>query len=128
MAKAPDSTKILIVDDDPAAVELMQYLLQEEGFQTALAVTGVEGLAMAKGERPDLILLDVMLPELDGLQVCQELRADPATAGLPIIMLSAKAQTSDCECGQQAGADLYLTKPIDLTDLIQKVTSLLHEG
>lgn len=126
MTEGTETKRILIVDDDPAAVELIQYLLEREGFQTSLAVNGAQGIAMAKEKQPDLILLDVMLPEMDGFQVCQQLRADPSIARLPIIMLSARAQTSDLETGQEAGADLYLTKPLDLTELIQAVTRLLH--
>jgi DNA-binding response OmpR family regulator len=90
-------------------------------------VSGAQGIAMAKEELPDLILLDVMLPEVDGFEVCRRLRDDIATAAVPVIMLSARAQTKDLESGQQAGADLYLTKPIDLTELIQRVSSLLSE-
>lgn len=119
--------RVLIVDDDPAAVELIQYMLQGEGYTTALAVTGAAGIAMAKEQRPDLILLDVMLPEMDGLEACRRLRADPTTSAVPIIMLSARAQSSDLQSGQEAGADLYLTKPIDLTDLARKISSLLSE-
>ncbi len=127
MTEGTVAKRILIVDDDPAAVELVQYALKGEGFESLLAVSGAQGIAMAKEELPDLILLDVMLPEVDGFQVCRQLREDAATAAVPIIMLSARAQTSDLENGQQAGADLYLTKPIDLTELIQRVCSLLSD-
>jgi DNA-binding response OmpR family regulator len=127
MIEKEDAKRILIVDDDPTAVELMQYILRGEGFETFLAVSGAQGIAMAKEELPDLILLDVMLPEVDGFEVCRRLRDDIATAAVPVIMLSARAQTKDLESGQQAGADLYLTKPIDLTELIQRVSSLLSE-
>lgn len=127
MTEGTVAKRILIVDDDPAAVELVQYALKGEGFESLLAVSGAQGIAMAKEELPDLILLDVMLPEVDGFQVCRQLREDAATAAVPIIMLSARAQTSDLENGQQAGADLYLTKPIDLTELIQRVCSLLRD-
>ena len=127
MTETDRPRSVLIVDDDPAAVELIQYMLQSEGYTTSLAVTGAAGLAMAKEQRPDLILLDVMLPEMDGLEACRRLRADPSTSAVPIIMLSARAQSSDQESGHEAGADLYLTKPIDLTDLARKISSLLGE-
>jgi two-component system alkaline phosphatase synthesis response regulator PhoP len=120
--------QILIVDDDPAAVELIQYMLQREGYETSLAVTGAAGLTMAREERPDLILLDVMLPEMDGLEACRRLRADASISHIPIIMLSARAQSSDLKSGREVGADLYLTKPIDLTALSDEISRLLKVG
>ena len=105
--------KILVVDDEPDVVELVVFNLKAAGFVVVTAEDGREALQTAKTARPDLIVLDVMLPELDGLEVCKLLRRDAATAAVPIIMLTAKAEEVDRVLGLELGADDYLTKPFN---------------
>jgi len=119
--------RILIIEDDPIALELIEYTLQQEGYETLTALNGVEGLAKARDEKPDLVVLDVMLPGLDGFEVCQRLQAEPETGRLPILMLSAKAREVDIDTGRRVGADIYVTKPIDPSGLIVEVGTLLEE-
>lgn len=119
--------RVLIIEDDPIALELIEYALQQEGYETLTALNGVEGLAKARDEKPDVVVLDVMLPGLDGFEVCHRLRDAPQTAGLPILMLSAKAREVDVETGQRVGADIYLTKPLDPSALVAQVGSLLEQ-
>jgi DNA-binding response OmpR family regulator len=119
--------RILIIEDDPIALELIEYTLQQEGYETLTAPNGVEGLVKAREEKPDLIVLDVMLPGLDGFEVCHRLRAEPESAALPILMLSAKAREVDIDTGRRMGADIYLTKPLDLSALVVQVDTLLNE-
>ncbi len=117
--------KILVVEDDPSAARLVGYTLEQQGYQVVTASNGVEGLRKAEEEEPDLLILDVMLPGLDGFEVCHRLRVEPRTAHLPILMLSAKAQEVDKETGLKLGADQYLVKPADPADILTKVESLL---
>ncbi|OGO17592.1 MAG: hypothetical protein A2Z15_08485 [Chloroflexi bacterium RBG_16_50_11] len=117
--------KILIVEDDPSFSRAINYIVQKEGYDVITASNGMTGLRMAKEEKPDLLILDVMLPGLDGFEICNRLRQDPQTAKLPIIMLSAKGQEADKATGLKVGANEYLTKPIDRTLLLEKITSLL---
>lgn len=119
--------RILIVEDNPLGLELIEYTLQQEGYETLTASNGVEGLAKAKDEKPDLVVLDVMLPGLDGFEVCHRLRAEPETARLPILMLSAKARRGDIDTGRRVGANIYLTKPLDPSALVQQVGTLLEQ-
>ena len=118
--------KILIIEDDPIALELIEYTLQQEGYETLTALNGVEGLAKARDEKPDLVVLDVMLPGLDGFEVCHRLRAESETARLPILMLSAKAREVDIDTGCRMGADIYLAKPMDPSALVVQVRTLLE--
>jgi len=118
--------RILIIDDDPIALELIEYALQQEGYETITAPNGVEGLAKVRDEKPDLVVLDVMLPGLDGFEVCHRLRAEPETARLPILMLSAKAREVDIDTGRRMGADMYVTKPMDPSALVVQVGTLLE--
>lgn len=117
---------VLVVDDDATIRRLLQITLETEGFSVTTAGDGVEGLRMAQEEpRPDLVLLDIMMPGMDGLQVCHTLKTDPATQELPVVLLSAKAQSHDIELGLRVGADDYITKPPDLLDLVARVRQLL---
>jgi DNA-binding response OmpR family regulator len=120
--------KILLVDDEKDAIELIQYNLEEAGYQVISAADGLEALRMARGSAPDLIVLDLMLPELDGLEVCKILRRDPATAGIPTIMLTAKASEVDRVLGLEIGADDYITKPFSPRELVLRVKKLLQRG
>jgi two-component system alkaline phosphatase synthesis response regulator PhoP len=117
--------KILVIEDDPATSRLVDYSLKQEGYEIITAANGLEGLRKALGESPDLVILDVMLPGLDGFEICYRLRAEPATAELPILMFSAKAQEIDKDTGIRVGADDYLTKPSAPEDIVSHVEKLL---
>lgn len=123
---APSHKKILIVEDEKDILQLVKLYLEKEGFRTVTATTGVEGLTQVKTEKPDLIVLDLMLPELDGLEVCKRLRSHVDTAMLPIIMLTAKAEESDTIIGLELGADDYVTKPFSPKTLVARVKALLR--
>ncbi len=117
--------RLLIVQDDPGVLRAMSYMLGKEGYDVLTAVNGLEGLKKAKEENPDLLVLDVMLPGLDGFEICHRLRAEPPTAKLPILMLSAKGQAADKSMGLGVGADEYLTKPVERLVLLGRVEALL---
>jgi len=117
-------TKVLVVDDDPVIVRLLRVNFEMEGYEVATAGDGVEGLAVARAERPDIIVSDIMMPNLDGLGFAAALRADPALAGVPIVLLSAKAQNADIDAGLEV-ADDYVTKPFDPLELLDRVAALL---
>ena len=120
--------KILVVDDEPEAVELVEFNLKQAGYDVATAADGAEALKKTRATLPSLILLDVMLPEMDGLEVCKMLRRDPATAAIPIIMLTAKAAEIDRVLGLELGADDYLTKPFSPREMVLRVKKLLARG
>ena len=119
------SKKILIVEDDPSFSRAINHMIGKEGYDVITASNGMTGLRMAKEEKPDLLILDVMLPGLDGFEICSRLRGETQTAKLPIIMLSAKGQDTDKTTGLKVGANEYLTKPVDRAVLLEKLTSLL---
>jgi DNA-binding response OmpR family regulator len=116
---------ILIVEDDADIRELTAFKLTLEGHEVHVEADGEAGLAAARELMPDLIVLDWMMPKLTGLEVCQALRADPATASLPIILLTAKAQEADIQRGFAAGADDYISKPFSPPELASRVTAVL---
>jgi two-component system phosphate regulon response regulator PhoB len=120
--------KILVVDDEPDAVELVAFNLRQAGYSVTTAAEGSEALQKARTQVPDLIVLDVMLPEMDGFEICKLLRHDPATARLPIIMLTAKAAEVDRVLGLELGADDYLTKPFSPRELMLRVKKVLGRG
>ena len=117
--------KILVIEDDPATSRLVDYSLRHEGYQVFTASNGLEGIRKAHDEAPDLIILDVMLPGMDGFEICHRLRSEPDTANLPILMFSAKAQEIDRDTGLKVGADDYLSKPAAPTDIVSHVENLL---
>jgi DNA-binding response OmpR family regulator len=117
---------ILIVDDDADIRELVAFKLSRAGFTVHCEADGESGLAAAEGLRPDLVLLDWMMPRLTGLEVCRRLRESPATAAIPVILLTAKAQEADVELGFTAGADDYIRKPFSNRELLGRVESLLQ--
>ena len=119
------SKRILVVEDDLSTLRFLEYTLQQDGLEVLLAKNGLEGLKMAQTQHPDLIVLDIMLPGLDGYEVCNKLRQKSDTANILILMLSAKARQEDKDMGMKMGADAYLTKPVDPTEIINKVQSLL---
>ncbi len=118
--------RILIVDDNPTNVKVLQTRLAAEGYEILTAADGEEGLAAAREHTPDLILLDVMMPKLDGFEVCRRLRADAAFPFTPIIMVTAMADSKDVIAGLEAGGDEYLTKPVDHAALAARVRSMLR--
>ena len=119
------SVKVLIVDDDTNICELLRLYLEKEGYSTVIANDGEEAVEAFKNNSPDIILLDVMLPKLDGWQVCREIRK---TSQVPIIMLTAKGETFDKVFGLELGADDYVTKPFSLKVLMHRIDTLLKRG
>ena len=120
-----DKKKILIVDDEADLVGILEVQLQSMGYSTITAEDGEVGIEMVKLETPDIILLDVMMPKLDGYQVCKLLKNDQTYAHIPIIMLTARAQAQDIQKGKDAGANDYMTKPFDNKILMEKIQKLL---
>lgn len=117
--------KLLIVDDEDGVRALVRMTLDSGSFEIIEAAEGAQALQMARERRPDLVLLDVMLPDISGLDVCRELKADPDLASMTIIMLTARAQTADLGDAEEAGADGYFTKPFSPIALTRKVESFL---
>ena len=118
-------SKILVVDDEPEAVELVEFNLKQAGFDVITAADGAEALKRARSALPALIVLDVMLPAVDGMEVCKILRRDPATASIPIIMLTARAGEIDRVLGLELGADDYITKPFSPRELVLRVKKIM---
>jgi DNA-binding response OmpR family regulator len=116
--------KILIIEDDPVSRRFMELILSKEGYEIITSANGLEGLRKARTESPDLLILDVMLPGLDGFEICYRLRSDPNTAKLPILVLSAKGQDSDRDSALRVGANAFLPKPVDRLVLLNKATEL----
>ncbi len=120
--------KILIVEDQRPLLEVLAYNLEREGFQVLTATDGQEALRKAQSALPDLVILDLMLPVIDGLHVCRQLRADPATAHIRILMLTAKSEELDEVLGFSMGADDYVTKPFKIKPLIHRIKALLRRA
>lgn len=120
-------TTILVVDDEPPILDLVRFTLEDAEVRVVEASDGVEALALARRLRPDLILLDVHMPRLDGLEACRQIRRDPALAQTPIVMLTAAGQEADRARGREAGADEYLTKPFSPLALLALVEALVPE-
>jgi phosphate regulon transcriptional regulator PhoB len=120
--------KILIVEDDRDIVEMITYNLRADGYEVLSAFTGKDGITVARRERPDLIILDVMLPVMDGFEVCRVLKSTEATACVPIIILSAKSQETDKIVGLELGADDYVTKPFSPRELIARIKAVLRRN
>ena len=118
--------KILIADDEPNIVISLEFLLKREGYEVVVAQDGVEALARARAERPDLAILDVMMPHRNGFEVCQDLRQDPEFKDLRIMMLTAKGRDTEVSKGMALGADIYMTKPFSTKELIAKVKALIE--
>ena len=123
---AMDSKKILVVDDEPDIVELVSYNLKKEGFHVSAAADGEEGLAKIRKGRVDFLILDLMLPGLQGAELCRILRNDPKTKNLPIVMLTAKGEEVDRILGLEIGADDYITKPFSPRELVARVKAVLR--
>jgi DNA-binding response OmpR family regulator len=126
--KAPRPPRILVAEDDPDIGTLLGHSLRKAGFAAVHVPGGREALAQVKREPPDLLVLDVMLPGVDGFEVCRALRADPETAAIPIIMLTARAEESDRIAGLDLGADDYITKPFSPNEVVARVRALLRRA
>jgi DNA-binding response OmpR family regulator len=116
---------VLVVDDDPVIVRLLEVNFEMEGFEVLSAVDGMDGVERCRANLPDIVVSDVMMPRLDGLELCVALKADATTRHIPVVLLSAKAQVNDIRAGLEAGADDYVTKPFEPLDLIDRVNKLL---
>ena len=119
--------KIFIADDEAGFVSTLRSRLEFEGFEVTTAPDGKEALEKIPDAKPDLILLDIMMPAMNGYQVCRELRENPDTQAIPILMLTAKSQESDKFWGKEAGANAYITKPFDMDELIKAIEDLLDK-
>jgi DNA-binding response OmpR family regulator len=119
------NSKILVVDDEPDALEVLGFKLKESGFTPVFAPDGAQAVVAARDEKPALIVLDLMLPEIDGLEVCRILRRDPITAAIPILMLTARAGEMDRVVGLELGADDYVTKPFSPREVVVRIKKLL---
>ena len=118
--------KILVIEDDPSTLRLIRYTLQQEGYQVLTATNGLDGMRKAQSGEIDLIILDVLLPGVDGFEICHRLWADPQTAQLPILMVSGKAREIDKATGLKMGADDYITKPWHRPELVTKIAAMLE--
>ena len=119
--------RILVVDDDPVTVELLTELFEYEGYVVSTAFDGFEALAKIKSEKPDIISLNVRMPGIDGFEVCRRIRADPASAHIPVVMLTGQCDVASRVRGLEAGADDYLTKPFRIIELTSRIRALLRQ-
>lgn len=119
------SKKVLIVDDEPNIVAALEFLLEKNGYDVKVAANGVEAIEQLDAFRPDLVLLDVMVPKLSGYEVCQRMRAEPKWRDIKIVMLSAKGREVEVNKGMSLGADLYVTKPFSSAELVATIQQLL---
>ncbi|MEM8996334.1 MAG: response regulator, partial [Acidobacteriota bacterium] len=120
--------KIVVIEDEPDILEVIEYNLIREGFGVVSATNGDDGLKAIVREAPDLVLLDLLLPGIDGIELCRKLKMDPVTQRVPIIMVSAKGEESDIVLGLGVGADDYVTKPFRPKELIARVKAVLRRG
>ena len=120
--------RVLIIEDSADIAELIKHYLDRAGYDTVVHGSGRDGLVAARQSPPDLVILDVMLPGIDGMQVCQALRAEPTTSGLPILMLTARGEEADRVRGLELGADDYVTKPFSPKELVARVGALLRRA
>ncbi|RQP05561.1 response regulator [Paracoccus sp. MA] len=117
--------RVLIADDEPNIVVSLSFMLKREGYEVLVAPDGTQALAMIRGERPRLVLLDAAMPGMTGFEVCEAVRADPDLSGIRIMMLTAKGRDTDIARGMGAGADAYVTKPFSTRDLIVRIREML---
>ena len=120
--------KILVVDDEVYIVHILDFSLGMEGYEVVTALDGEEALAKSLEHKPDLIVLDIMMPKMDGYEVCKRLKAEPSTRGIPVILLSAKGRNVDQKMGFDAGAEDYITKPFSPRKLVERINALLTTG
>ncbi len=119
--------RVLIVDDEKDLADMVRFRLEANGYEISLAHDGQQALEVARKEKPDLIILDLMLPKMDGYKVCGLLKKDMRYASIPIIIFTAKAQTDDMKLGEEVGADAYLTKPFEPAVLLGKIKELIEK-
>lgn len=119
--------KVLIVDDDPSIVEVLKIRLKASGFDPISAANGKEGLKKASEEHPELIILDVIMPEMNGFETCQNLKKDPKTRDIPVIMLTSLSKEKDLDKGLEKGADCFITKPFNSEDLMFEIKTAIGE-
>ena len=117
--------RVLVVDDEEHILMILKDSLEFSGFQVVTATNGLEALEQVEKESPELVVLDIGMPKLDGWEVCRRLKADPKTQSIPVVILTAYAQTSDRQKGMSLGADRFITKPCDLTYLVDEMNALL---
>lgn len=117
--------RVLIVEDEPHIVLSLEYLLQREGYETVSAANGEEGLALARSARPDVVILDIMMPRRNGYEVCQAMKADPALARIPVVMLTAMAQEVEALKGLGLGASAYVVKPFGNAEILETIRAAL---
>jgi DNA-binding response OmpR family regulator len=117
--------KILIVDDEPGILMSLEFLMKKEGYEIFIARDGREAIEIVKNESPAALILDIMMPEVDGFEVCEFVKGNEKTAHIKVIFLTAKSKDSDIQKGLAAGADLYLTKPFSTKELVKKVNEIL---
>ena len=117
--------KLLLIDDEVQLLEMLQIRLEANGYEIVTANDGVEGIEKVKSENPDLIILDIMMPKMDGYEVCEILKNDPQYSKIPIIFLSAKAQEDNMKIGKEEGAEAFVKKPFETSDLLTKIEELL---
>ena len=122
------AVKVLVVDDDPQTLQLMSHIVRAQGYEVTTAISGAEALRQVSIARPDVMLLDVMMPEMDGIEVCRRLRANKNYADLPIVLLTAMAEPGDHADGLLAGADDYIAKPVDPASLVARIKSVLRRS
>jgi len=120
--------RIVVIEDEADILEVLQYNLTREGYRVASSRDGEEGLQRVRDENPDLVLLDLMLPGLDGIEICRRLKADPTTSAIPIVMVTAKGEESDVVLGLQMGADDYVAKPFSPRELMARIKAVLRRG
>ena len=119
---------IMVVDDDPELVEIVRAILEQREFNVMCAYSGAQALAGLEKQKPDLIFLDIMMPEMDGLEVLRRLKAAPETSSIPVILLTALNEYEDSETGYKMGADYYIAKPFTKTQMMTAIDHLLNEG
>ena len=120
--------KILVVDDEIYIVHILDFSLGMEGYEVVTALDGEQAVERAHAEKPDLIVLDIMMPKLDGYETCKLLKGDPATRDIPVILLSAKGRNIDQKIGFEAGADDYITKPFSPRKLVERINTILGQN
>src|SRR5262245_51082989 len=120
--------KILVIEDEPDILEVIEYNLAREGYKVQSSRDGDHGLRRARRDSPDLVLLDLMLPGIDGVEICRQLKRDPITRGIPVMILTAKSEESDIVLGLGVGADDYITKPFSPRQLVARVQAVLRRG
>ncbi len=120
--------RILVVDDEIYIVHILDFSLGMEGYEVLTALDGEQALEKARAQHPDLVVLDIMMPKLDGYETCKMLKADPATREIPVILLSAKGRNVDQKIGFEVGADDYITKPFSPRKLVERINALLGQS